>query len=284
MNSGEWRQRGQAVVETALAITVFLMIVMAIIDFGRAAYTYNAMSNLAREASHYAMIEYTSDTQSPCYWSTLDKGSCLDAIKSYALSLGMSPLLSSLNLSVAMTINCGNGVACDPGIPIEVSMGYHFQPVATQLLGLSAFDISASSTNQFVLPAGTPTPAVPTPGGTTTPLPTPTVIPEGAATGVTVAPGLSCTSNCQVFTVSWTPPANVPAIGHYDIYYGSAGNYIQSDPIAPVLSGNNTTSTTVNIGNPTHALCFEVLAVFADGTQYPATGSWHDTSGSAPVC
>jgi hypothetical protein len=66
--------------------------------------------------------------------------------------------------------------------------------------------------------------------------------------------------------------------------YGSAGNYLESDPVPAILNGTNVSNTTVDIGNQTHAVCFQVTAVFADGAQYSATGSWHDSSGSAPVC
>ena len=39
--------RGQALVEFALAITVFLLLMMAIVDFGRGIYMYNGVSQAA---------------------------------------------------------------------------------------------------------------------------------------------------------------------------------------------------------------------------------------------
>ena len=41
--------RGQALVEFSLAVTVFLLLVMAIVDFGRGIYMYNGVSQAARE-------------------------------------------------------------------------------------------------------------------------------------------------------------------------------------------------------------------------------------------
>ena len=47
---------GQAMVELALVLTVFLVIVMAIFDIGRAVYYYTAVQNAAREGARYGSI------------------------------------------------------------------------------------------------------------------------------------------------------------------------------------------------------------------------------------
>ncbi|HZT96574.1 MAG TPA: TadE family protein [Chloroflexota bacterium] len=270
------RQQGQTIVETALGITVFLLFVMGVIDLGRAGYTYNALSNLAREASHYAQLEYTSDGSSPCYWGSFDNADCLGAVKSYVFGLQMAPGLTTHNVSVSMTINCGEGTACTMNQPISVAVSTRFQPVSTALIGIGPFDINASSTDQFDLP----------PNGTATPTPTPTTTPgpEGPVGGLSVTPDSGCSSNCEVFDISWTPPSNIAALGHYDIFFGSAGAYTEADPVPAQLGGSNTTFTTVDIGNQTHAVCFEVASVFQDGSQWPATSSWHDSGSSPPVC
>ena len=50
------RARGQALVEFAISITVFLMLLMAIFDFGRAIYTSNGLSQAAREIARAASV------------------------------------------------------------------------------------------------------------------------------------------------------------------------------------------------------------------------------------
>jgi len=50
------RSRGQALAEFALALPVFLLIVMAIVDTGRGIYIYAVMSNGAREGARYAIV------------------------------------------------------------------------------------------------------------------------------------------------------------------------------------------------------------------------------------
>lgn len=49
-------RRGQALVEFALVFPVLFLIILGIVDFGRAVYAYNTVSNAAREAGRSAII------------------------------------------------------------------------------------------------------------------------------------------------------------------------------------------------------------------------------------
>lgn len=49
-------QKGQELVEYALAFPIFLLLVMSIVDLGRATYYYSALHNSAREGARYAII------------------------------------------------------------------------------------------------------------------------------------------------------------------------------------------------------------------------------------
>ena len=49
-------QEGQGLVEFALAIIVFLVLVMGVVDFGRGIYTYNGVSQAAREIARVASV------------------------------------------------------------------------------------------------------------------------------------------------------------------------------------------------------------------------------------
>ena len=56
------RTPGQALVEFAISITVFLMLLMALFDFGRAIYTSNGLAQAAREVARTASVHMgTSD-------------------------------------------------------------------------------------------------------------------------------------------------------------------------------------------------------------------------------
>lgn len=48
--------RGQALVEFALIVSIFVLVVVGIFEGGRAIYTYNAMSNAVREALREAIV------------------------------------------------------------------------------------------------------------------------------------------------------------------------------------------------------------------------------------
>jgi Flp pilus assembly protein TadG len=50
------RRRGQALVEFALVLPVLLLILFGIVDFGRAIYAFNAVSNAAREGGRTAIV------------------------------------------------------------------------------------------------------------------------------------------------------------------------------------------------------------------------------------
>jgi Flp pilus assembly protein TadG len=48
--------RGQALVEFALVIPVFLLLLIALFDLGRAVFAYNTLSNAAREGARIAIV------------------------------------------------------------------------------------------------------------------------------------------------------------------------------------------------------------------------------------
>ena len=49
-------RRGQATVEFALGVMVWMYIAMGVVDFGRAFFVYNIVANTAREGARYATI------------------------------------------------------------------------------------------------------------------------------------------------------------------------------------------------------------------------------------
>lgn len=58
--SARKRQRGSALLEYAVIVTVFLMLIFGIIDFGRALYTYHYLSNAARDATRWSAVNGTT--------------------------------------------------------------------------------------------------------------------------------------------------------------------------------------------------------------------------------
>ena len=70
------RRGGQGLVEFALVLPVFLLILFGIIDAGRLIVTYNALANSARSGARVAIVNQstagttTCDTTSATAWST----------------------------------------------------------------------------------------------------------------------------------------------------------------------------------------------------------------------
>lgn len=54
--NGRRSTRGQALVEFALIVPLFILIVMGLFDVGRAVYAYNTASNAARAAARVAIV------------------------------------------------------------------------------------------------------------------------------------------------------------------------------------------------------------------------------------
>lgn len=52
-------RRGQALVEFALILPIFILVVMGIFDLGRAVYGFNTVNNAAREGARLAIVDQT---------------------------------------------------------------------------------------------------------------------------------------------------------------------------------------------------------------------------------
>jgi len=55
------RERGSTLVEFAIGATVFLTVMFAVIEFGRALWVHNALSDAARRGARYAVVHSTGD-------------------------------------------------------------------------------------------------------------------------------------------------------------------------------------------------------------------------------
>ena len=54
------RPRGQALVEFALILPIFLIVLLAVFDVGRLVFIYNGITNAAREGARLAIVNQTS--------------------------------------------------------------------------------------------------------------------------------------------------------------------------------------------------------------------------------
>jgi Flp pilus assembly protein TadG len=155
------RSAGQALVETALILPVFLMLLMGIVDLGRAVWATTSLASAAREATRYAIVHggVASDpcpvgpagpdavipaASTSCPFPSPSKQSIIDAAVAAAIAGGTN---------VAVTVCYGSGCTGNTdttnnarGEPVTVVMTSTVSLVVPALLGQSSFNLSGSST------------------------------------------------------------------------------------------------------------------------------------------
>ena len=120
------RERGQALVEFALIIPVFALILFTLLDFGRVIYTQNTVEQAAREASRVATLEAVEAS-----WKY---GLIRNAAISSAAGLG----LTATNINGQGCANCfyPNGAISGEVVVVTVSTTVALvTPIVSQVLG-----------------------------------------------------------------------------------------------------------------------------------------------------
>lgn len=115
---------GQGIVEFALASTVFLLIVLGTIDFGRAIYLSAELHNAVREGTAVGRLQPTNTA------------AIRDAVVKYAIGNGLDP--------GRVTVSCDGG--CTTGNTLTVRASTDFQAITQTFLGIPAFTMSSSAT------------------------------------------------------------------------------------------------------------------------------------------
>ena len=141
MRSTARRRRGQATVEFALVLPLFVMLVLGVIDMGRAVYFYNGVSQAAREIARATSL-HPSDPLgvSPEALAVIDTQK--------KLVPGITSIVFHCEDTKGTTIpGDGSGGCAAPDV-VRVEVHAKFAPAA--LLGLfGQIDIASSSSNQM---------------------------------------------------------------------------------------------------------------------------------------
>lgn len=133
------RQRlGQGLVEFALILPILILIFMGIIDFGRAIYAFNSVSNAAREGARVGIVD-----------QTMTGGAYNAAIEAanQATALGLSASNPSQVL-VSFPNTGGNCPTVSVGCPIRVRVQYQFTAI-TPIIGRIIGPITVGSTTEL---------------------------------------------------------------------------------------------------------------------------------------
>lgn len=111
-------EAGQALVEFTLILPIFLLLLFAIVDFGRGFYTWVLVTNAAREGARMAAVQ--SDA------STIDQRIYDSFCDNYPSSCGLDPA----KLSITKT-----NVQGSRGSAVQIDLSYDFQ-FATPIGGI----------------------------------------------------------------------------------------------------------------------------------------------------
>jgi hypothetical protein len=135
-----YRESGQALVEFSLAIVVFLFLLMAIFDFGRAIMQYNGVAQAAREIARVTAVHEGSDFTTPGGRSA--ETNAVIATQKQMVPYLQDPTIKCVEIDgTVVTENCKEGQW------INVVIHAPYTPV-TPLLGLTGtWNLFSSSTS-----------------------------------------------------------------------------------------------------------------------------------------
>jgi len=134
--------RGQSLVEFALTIPIFLLIILAFIDLGRGLYYYSALNNAVREGARHASLNL--------FPNSTDRQAAIEQIvQDYAVASPVEP--------GSVTVYCDRDTTKDSINPctqyVTVAAQVQFEPVTfflAQVFGQnSAIAINSQSTMQM---------------------------------------------------------------------------------------------------------------------------------------
>ncbi|HYU99941.1 MAG TPA: TadE/TadG family type IV pilus assembly protein [Pyrinomonadaceae bacterium] len=152
-NSG---QRGATLVEFAIAATVLLTAIFAVLEFGRALWTHNALSDAARRGARYAINQPASSPAGVKTTGT-NVGPSLTAIRNVAVygdpAGGTTPMVNDLtptNVNVTYKdFGLGQGTV---GVTIQ---NYQFQfviPLVGTTITMPDYNTTLTAENAGVMP------------------------------------------------------------------------------------------------------------------------------------
>ena len=132
--------RGQTLAEFALALPIFLFILMAVFDFGRAIYMYNGVSQASRELARATSVHRCAG--SPCTLGSSAESQAVLATQKSLIPNLQNPTYSCVDID-GSAIN--SATTCLPGNQVRVRIVARYSPI-TPLLGLAGtWDLQSTS-------------------------------------------------------------------------------------------------------------------------------------------
>jgi Flp pilus assembly protein TadG len=147
-------RRGQTLVEFALVLPIFILLLVGIFDFGRAIYAYNTISNAAREGVRVGIVDQNCNVigaEAANHAASLDVNFA-PTVAAPCGPAGTGVVIQFLNSDGSTPSGGDNCVEpdLDPGVPIgclvEVTVSYEYN-AATPIIGnlVGTLDLQAST-------------------------------------------------------------------------------------------------------------------------------------------
>lgn len=138
------RERGATLVEFSIAATVFLTMLFAVLEFGRALWVHNALTDAARRGARYAVLNPQSSAE---------------AVKNVVVygdpDGGTKPLLPNLTTSDNVQVSY-NGFGLDTGTVSVQITGYEFEfvlPFITTSITMPNYNTTLTGESAGLIPA-----------------------------------------------------------------------------------------------------------------------------------
>jgi len=136
-------ERGAALVEFAIGATVFLMVVFAVLEFGRALWVHNALADAARRGARYAVVNTAASNA---------------AVKNVVVygdpAGGTQPLVSNLT-TANVTVNY-SGFGLSDGTATVSITNYQFQfvlPLVSSSIQMPSYATTLTAESAGLIPA-----------------------------------------------------------------------------------------------------------------------------------
>lgn len=160
---GRPRERGQALLEFALILPIFVVAILGMIDIGRAIWANNAVANAAREAARYAAVHGGSKSNpcpvgppaektvipaasASCPYPSPSKDGIRETARSFLIAGGSNVVITACYGSGCSGDTDIAGATNARGTSVTVKVSSQVPMIMATLLGLQPIGVSATST------------------------------------------------------------------------------------------------------------------------------------------
>jgi Flp pilus assembly protein TadG len=135
-------ERGQALIEFALALPILLLFITGLFDVARAVWQENTLAYAAREGTRYAIV-HGSASESPV--TPTDTTAVANAVRNAAIGV------ANVTVSVSYPDVIGTTPCTDRGCRVTVDASAPFVPLPSQYLTNGAFQITLRGGSLLVI-------------------------------------------------------------------------------------------------------------------------------------